>query len=149
MTRRILLVLLAFTAAVLVSAVVPLALDAANHDRTSFIQATAGMVRADAAVAQARLDNQTDFPLAIVISQTEQAGDGILIFEGDPRDGKRIIDKGMPAGNWVQLAIRANQTGELTKKLGQPIAPVTEVVDRGSRRPCRSSCAAISGWWAP
>jgi signal transduction histidine kinase len=130
-TRRILLVFLAFTAALLVSAVVPLALDAANHDRTSFIQATAGMVRADAAVAQARLDNQSDFPLAIVISQTEQAGDGILIFEGDPRDGKRIIDKGMPTGNWVQLAIRANETGELTKKLGQPIAPVTEVV--GSR----------------
>ena len=131
MTRRILLVFLAFTAALLVSAVVPLALDAANHDRTSFIQATAGMARADAAVAQARLDNQTDFPLAIVISQTEQAGDGLLIFEGDPRDGKRIIDKGMPAGNWVQLAIRANETGVLTKKLGQPIAPVTEVV--GSR----------------
>jgi len=130
-TRRILLVFLAFTAALLVSAVVPLALDAANHDRTSFIQATAGMARADAAVAQARLDNQTDFPLAIVISQTEQAGDGLLIFEGDPRDGKRIIDKGMPAGNWVQLAIRANETGVLTKKLGQPIAPVTEVV--GSR----------------
>jgi len=130
-TRRILLVFLAFTAALLVSAVVPLALDAANHDRTSFIQATAGMARADAAVAQARLDNQTDFPLAVVISQTEQAGDGLLIFEGDPRDGKRIIDKGMPAGNWVQLAIRANETGELTKKLGQPIVPVTEVV--GSR----------------
>ena len=128
MTRRILLVFLAFTAALLVSAVVPLALDAANHDRTSFIQATAGMARADAAVAQARLDNQTDFPLAVVISQTEQAGDGLLIFEGDPRDGKRIIDKGMPAGNWVQLAIRANETGELTKKLGQPIVPVTEVV---------------------
>jgi hypothetical protein len=33
MTRRILLVLLAFTAAVLVGAVVPLTLDAANHDR--------------------------------------------------------------------------------------------------------------------
>jgi len=42
-TRRILLVFLAFTAALLVSAVVPLALDAANHDRVSFIQTTAGI----------------------------------------------------------------------------------------------------------
>ena len=56
MTRRILLVLLAFTAAVLVGAVVPLTLDAAGHDRVSFIQATAGMARTDAAIAQSRLD---------------------------------------------------------------------------------------------
>jgi signal transduction histidine kinase len=126
-TRRIVLVFLAFTCALLVSAVVPLALDAANHDRASFIQATAGMARADAAVAQARLDNQSDFPLAIVISQTQQAGDGLLIFEGDPRADDRVIDKGMPPGNWVQLAIRANAAGELTKKAGQPIEPVTEV----------------------
>ena len=56
MTRRILLVLLAFTAAVLVGAVVPLTLDAAGHDRASFIQATAGMARTDAAIAQSRLD---------------------------------------------------------------------------------------------
>jgi len=55
-TRRILLVLLTFTAAVLVGAVVPLTLDAASHDRTSFIQATAGLARTDAAIAQSRLD---------------------------------------------------------------------------------------------
>ena len=45
MTRRILLVLLAFTATVLVAAVVPLTLDAANHDRASFVQARAGIWR--------------------------------------------------------------------------------------------------------
>ena len=56
MTRRILLVLLAFTAAVLVGAVVPLTLDAAGHDRASFILATSGMARTDAAIAQSRLD---------------------------------------------------------------------------------------------
>ena len=50
MTRRILLVLLTFTAAVLVGAVVPLTLDAASHDRTSFIQATAGLARTDTRV---------------------------------------------------------------------------------------------------
>ena len=67
MTRRILLVLLAFTAAVLVGAVVPLTLDAAGHDRTSFIQATAGMARTDAAIAQSRLD-------ALATSPNEQFG---------------------------------------------------------------------------
>ena len=56
MTRRILLVLLAFTAVVIVGAMVPLALNATAHDRSSFIQATAGMARTDAAIAQARLD---------------------------------------------------------------------------------------------
>ena len=63
MTRRILLVLLAFTAAVLVGAVVPLTLDAAGHDRTSFIQATAGMARTDAAIAQSRLDSLAQSPV--------------------------------------------------------------------------------------
>ena len=49
--------LLAFTAIVLVGAVVPLTLNATSHDRNSFIQVTEGMARTDAAVAQARLDS--------------------------------------------------------------------------------------------
>ena len=56
MTRRILVMLLAFTALVLVGAVVPLTLNATSHDRNSFIQAAAGTARTDAVVAQARLD---------------------------------------------------------------------------------------------
>ena len=57
MTRRILLVLLAFTAVIIAGAMVPLALNAIAHDRSSFGQATAGTARTDAAIAQARLDN--------------------------------------------------------------------------------------------
>ena len=131
MTRRILLVLLAFTAAVLVGAVVPLTLDAAGHDRASFIQATAGMARADAAIAQARLDGQADAPLIGLITQTQRAGDGLLIFQGDPQEGNRLVDKGMSAGHWVQLAIKANDRGELARKANLPIQPVTETI--GSR----------------
>ena len=56
MTRRILLVLLAFTAVIIAGAMVPLALNAIAHDRSSFGQATAGTARTDAAIAQARLD---------------------------------------------------------------------------------------------
>lgn len=144
MTRRILLVLLAFTAAVLVGAVVPLALDAAGHDRASFIQATAGMARTDAAVAQARLDALAQpgtkgsadsgaayAPLVALITKAQQAGDGLLIFQGDPRDNNRLVDKGMPSGRWVQLAIQANAAGLLAKKAGNAVEPVTEAT--GSR----------------
>ena len=131
MTRRILLVLLAFTATVLVAAVVPLALDAAGHDRTSFIQATEGMARLDAVVAQARLDDQADAPLVSLINQTQQAGDGLLIFKGDPRDDNRLTDKGMPGDDWVKLATEADEASQLARRASQPIEPVTEVT--GSR----------------
>jgi len=52
MTTRIVLALVAFTAAVLVGAVVPLTLNATGHDRTNFVQATVADARTDAAVAQ-------------------------------------------------------------------------------------------------
>ena len=145
MTRRILLVLLAFTAAVLVGAVVPLTLDAAGHDRASFILATSGMARTDAAIAQSRLDylaqpgtngpgggsGGVDAPLLVLITQTQQAGDGLLIFQGDPRANHRLVDKGMPSGDWVQLAVRAAAQGEQARQANQPIQPITEAV--GSR----------------
>jgi signal transduction histidine kinase len=133
-TRRILLVLLAFTAAVLVGAVVPLTLDAAGHDRTSFIQATAGMARTDAAIAQSRLDALAtspnsntaseagaDPPLLNLIKQVRQVGDGLLVLSGMPQDDIRLIDKGMPHGNWTQLATQADAQGLLAKKAGQPV----------------------------
>jgi signal transduction histidine kinase len=143
-TRRILLVLLTFTAAVLVGAVVPLTLDAASHDRTSFIQATGGMARTDAAIAQSRLDalaqpgtsSSSDSgaaspPLVGLFTQTQQVGDGLLIFQGDPRDNQRLFDQGMPPGSWVQLATQANEAGRLAKQAGKPIQPFTETT--GSR----------------
>jgi len=143
-TRRILLVLLTFTAAVLVGAVVPLTLDAASHDRTSFIQATAGMARTDAAIAQSRLDALAtspnsnsaseagaDPPLLSLIKQVRQAGDGLLILSGMPQDNIRLIDKGMPHGNWTQLATQADAQGLLAKKAGQPVEARIEAT--GSR----------------
>jgi signal transduction histidine kinase len=143
-TRRILLVLLAFTAAVLVGAVVPLTLDAAGHDRVSFIQATAGMARTDAAIAQSRLDALAtspnsnsaseagaDPPLLSLIKQVRQVGDGLLVLSGIPQDNIRLIDKGMPHGNWTQLATQADAQGLLAKKAGQPVEARIEAT--GSR----------------
>ena len=140
MTRRILLILLAFTAVLLAGAVVPLALDAANHDRTSFIQATAGMARTDAAIAQSRLDapaqprssdsggsGPADAPLFVLITETRQAGDGLLIFKGDPRNGDRLVYKGMPPGDWIRLATEADNQGQAAKEAGELVEPATEI----------------------
>jgi signal transduction histidine kinase len=136
MTRRILLALLAFTAAVLAGAVVPLTLSTISQDRSSFVQATAGMVRADAAGAQAYLDNAPDEPLFGVIAQTQQAGDGLLILKSSlASDGYRQVrtrvDTGMPAGDWIRLADEADRQARLTSSPGQPGQPVTETT--GSR----------------
>ena len=66
MTRRILLVLLAFTAVVIAGAMVPLALNAISHDRSSFIQETEDEVSTDAAVARGRLETGPYGPLVDV-----------------------------------------------------------------------------------
>ena len=164
MTRRILLVLLTFTAAVLVGAVVPLTLDAASHDRTSFIQATAGMARTDAAIAQSRLDalassppsssadggqGKADPALLVLIDQTKQIGDGLLILSGPPQDDNRLVDNGMPPGNWVRLAIQAERAGSAREEVRanrwsrSPRPPGHE-----SPPPCPSTGAVGTGWSA-
>lgn len=136
MTRRILLVLLAFTAVVIAGAMIPLALYATSHDQTSFTQATAGVARTDAAVAQSRLDNiyissqsggvnpVGDAPLVTVLNQVEQAGDRLLIVTADknirPQEGA------MPVGNWGQLARQANAQARLAMQAHQTVQPVTE-----------------------
>jgi signal transduction histidine kinase len=124
-TRRILLVLLAFTAAVLVGAVVPLALNATSHDRSSFIQATGGMVRLDAAITEARLECSPDAPLVSLINQSREAGDGLLILGGTCPLQSPVHNEGMPPGNWSQLAYQAQQQARLTPKT-DPLQPVVQ-----------------------
>ena len=138
MTRRILLVFLAFTAALLVSAVVPLALDAANHDRVSFIQTTAGMVRTDAAVAQARLDGMKDLPLLNVFNEVQQAGDGLVILRSrrtvDPAGRSHIqesplIEAGkLPAKDWAQFAAQIDESIQFAGPGHHTVQPVTEAM---------------------
>ena len=138
MTRRILLVLLAFTAVIIAGAMVPLALNAIAHDQSSFGQATAGTARTDAAIAQARLDNiyqtehgagatQADAPLLTLLTEVEQAGDGLLILESD---GHVLADKRMPFGDWSDLAQQTDQQSQLANKLDEPNRAV--VVTTGS-----------------
>ena len=134
MTRRILLVLLAFTAVIIAGAMVPLALNAIAHDRSSFDQATAGTARTDAAIAQARLDEifqagqgadapPGDAPLLTLLNAVEQAGDGLLILESD---GHVLADKRMPIGDWGGLAQQTDQAAQTANKLNEPIKPTIE-----------------------
>jgi len=135
-TRRIVLVFLAFTCALLVSAVVPLALDAAHHDRQSFIEATAGMVRTDAAVAQARLDGLKDLPLLNVLNEVAQTGDGLLILRsqrtvdqaGRPQiQESTLIETGrLPAKDWAQFAAQTDESPQFAGPARHTVQPVTE-----------------------
>jgi signal transduction histidine kinase len=138
-TRRILVMLLAFTALVLVGAVVPLTLNATSHDRSSFIQAAAGTARTDAVVAQARLDQlsgssgknsalataQAGFGVLQMTKEARQAGDGLLVLTNQ---GQRVAGSGMPAGNWDEFSMQANDEAQLPLGTGQPVQPITEVI---------------------
>ncbi|HWN61729.1 MAG TPA: hypothetical protein VNO25_13810, partial [Streptosporangiaceae bacterium] len=148
MTRRILFMLLAFTAIVLVGAVVPLTLNATSHDRNSFIQAAAGMARTDAAVAQARLDSiaqqgqggvsaatPPSVPLLTILQAARQTGDGLLILASrisisavTGQTGYQqtpVASTTMPQGNWNQLASEADEQGQQAGKAGQPLIETT------------------------
>ena len=139
MTRRILVMLLAFTALVLVGAVVPLTLNATSHDRNSFIQAAAGTARTDAVVAQARLDQlsgsssgknsalataQAAVGMLQVTKEARQAGDGLLVVTNK---GQLVAGSGMPAGDWGEFSLQANDEAQLALGYGQPVEPITEV----------------------
>ena len=140
MTRRILLVLLAFTAVIIAGAMVPLALDASTHDQTSFIQATAGTARTDAAVAQTRLDAifesksdssstvPADTPLLTVLRQVRQAGDSLLILESNYQT---LTDQNMPHGDWIALAQQADAAAQRSTQAHQPAEPPAQII--GSR----------------
>jgi signal transduction histidine kinase len=117
MTRRILFMLLGFTAVILVGAVVPLTLSTIGQDRNSFVQDTQAMANADASVAQPRLAlrkpaaaRPVDFQLLSVYKQVEQAGNGLVIYL---TSGSLLEAKGqVPAGPWQHLAAQVADSGQ-------------------------------------
>jgi signal transduction histidine kinase len=128
-TRRILLVLLAFTAVIIAGAMVPLALNTIAHDRSSFTQETVEEVNTDAAVAQVRLDNPNVPypPLVTVLHEAREAGEGLLILRSAPNDtqGTPLTSSAMPAGNWGPLADEADKQARLVGQAHQPVTEVT------------------------
>ena len=133
--------LLAFTAIVLVGAVVPLTLNATSHDRNSFSQAAAGTARTDAVLAQAELilvadaaaprhikasasaTAQASFSLLTMVKEARQAGDSLLVLASS---GQQEIDAAMPRGNWDQLVSEAGEQAKPAMLASQPVQPVTE-----------------------
>ena len=138
--------LLAFTAIVLVGAVVPLTLNATSHDRNSFIAAAAGTARTDAVLAQAELGldaaaaqrqpppkhyqpsasvaAEAEFSLLTIVKEARQAGDSLLVLTSG---GKREINVAMPPGNWDQLVSQASQQAESALLASQPVQPASEI----------------------
>jgi signal transduction histidine kinase len=142
-TTRIVLALVAFTAAILVGAVVPLTLNATGHDRTSFVQATVAVARTDAALSQAELDSlfkpQSDgrppsaaagkaalaewTPVLTALEDMRQAGDGLLIVTNTLQT---VAHVGRPPGDFSQLAEEAVERAQSEIKAGHTVQAVTE-----------------------
>jgi signal transduction histidine kinase len=137
-TRRILFMLLGFTAIVLAGAVVPLTLSTIGQDTKSFGQDTRAMANADASVVQPRLASRkpaearpVDFPLLLVYQQVEQAGNGLVIY----LNNGRVLDaKGrVPAGQWQHLAAQVADTGQaVTETMGSWSIAAVPVFNQGT-----------------
>jgi signal transduction histidine kinase len=143
MTTRIVLALVAFTAAVLVGAVVPLTLNATGHDRSNFVQATVAVARTDAALAQARLDflaqQQTSGKLPsaaagranvaqwnqffAALEAMRQSGDGLLILTNTLQ---AKVHLGMPPGNFFGLAEEAVAQAQPEREADEAVQALTE-----------------------
>jgi signal transduction histidine kinase len=133
MTRRILFMLLGFTAIVLVGAVVPLTLNATMHDRNSFTQAAADQDQGDAAIAQAALDGGADQPLLALVAQMRRGGDGLLVMagkfvHGSCQTGPQLFNLGMPADDWDQVACSADQQAQKIDPASPPVKPKTQTM---------------------
>ena len=138
------LALVAFTAAVLVGAVVTLTLNATGYDRNTFVDATQAVAHTDAGLAQVRLDflaqQQDDgttpsaeagsanvagwTPVFTAMLETRQAGDGLVIVRSNLQD--LIQPTGMPPGNWGELATQAAQA-RAGADPSQAVQGITEV----------------------
>jgi signal transduction histidine kinase len=143
MTRRILFMLLGFTAIVLVGAVVPLTLNATDHDRASFIEAAAGMVRTEAVIAQPELNvryeraepdrvkisnlavSQGAIAKLTLVKESREDGDGLLMLTSN---GALVYPSALPPGNWKQLAAQAGTQAQSLALADQTVQPVTETV---------------------
>jgi signal transduction histidine kinase len=139
-TRRILFMLLGFTAIVLAAAVVPLTLSTIGQDTNSFSQDTGAMANADASVVQPRLASRPpkpaearplDFPLLLVYQQVERAGNGLVIY----LNNGRVLDAEgrVPAGPWQHLAAQVTDTGQaITETMGSWSIAAVPVFNQGT-----------------
>jgi signal transduction histidine kinase len=112
-TRRILIALIALTAALLVAAVVPLALQAAAHERDAFIDDAQATAHSVAEIAEEKLgDNAADPALTAALLNAARQHDVLLLLNSA---GHVVAHRGQPPRDWAALAAQATQSGDLTK----------------------------------
>jgi signal transduction histidine kinase len=125
-TRRIVLALLTLTAAVLVGAVVPLALQAVAHERDAFIAATEETARSVAVIAEDKLgDRAADPALKAALRSAARQGDELLVLDGK---GKPVAWYGNPRDNWRPVAAAETASGDPISKLTKDRAIVVEPI---------------------
>lgn len=126
MTRRILFALIALTTAVLVGAVIPLASQAAAHERDSFVNSAAATARSIAVISENKLGGHgVDPALMNAIREAARQGDEVLVLNSS---GKEAAWIGIPHDNWTTLAAQADQSGSQASELTKDRVIVVEPV---------------------
>jgi signal transduction histidine kinase len=125
-TRRIVLALVALTAAVLAAAVVPLALAATAHARDAFVNDAEATAISLAKIAEERLgDHAVDPALSNALLSAAREGDELLVLD---EAGKPVISQGVPRESWTQLEAEALERGDPTSELTKDRVIVVETV---------------------
>lgn len=157
MTRRILLALVALTAAVLAGAVIPLALQAVAHERDSFVASAQATAHSIAVIAEDRLGDRQRAPaLYRAAAIAARQDDELLLLNSSSQP---VVGLGTPHDNWRRLAAEAGQTGDQASALTKNRAIVVEPVWNDGRvrgapigmvvleRPVESLNDAITSLW--
>jgi signal transduction histidine kinase len=126
-TRRIVLALVTLTAAVLLAAVVPLAIQATAHERDAFENAAQGTARSIAAIAEAKLgDHEADPALTKAMTAATRQHDELLVLNSA---GKEVIrPQGTPHDKWTKLAEEVQSSGTTVTSLTKDRVIVVEPV---------------------
>jgi len=125
-TRRIVLALLALTAAILIGAVVPLALQAVAHERDAYINATEATARSAAVIAEDKLgDHAADPALQAAVRSAARQDDELLVLSPQ---GQKVAWYGSPHDYWQQVAAMAAAGNDLAAKLTKDRVIVVEPV---------------------
>jgi signal transduction histidine kinase len=126
MTRRILLALLALTAAVLVAAVVPLALKSTAHDAQAYVYATEQTTHTVAAIAEDSITTHSNSSaLRKTLNDYAQQGDAVLVL--DARRHVIMREGGLPVP-WQRMAATALTQNEAVSQVVQARVVVAEPI---------------------
>jgi signal transduction histidine kinase len=126
MTKRVVAALVTLTLTILVAAVVPLALGTIAHTKDSFIYGTARTAASVAALAEARLDNNTDPALSSAMLSAARQHDELLLLD---RHGRVVVSQGIPQdGDWRRLVAQATQQNGPTTELTNDRAVAVQTV---------------------